>query len=220
MSEELRRSCWVSFQSRLSRRWLGFSMGLRGMDDVFIVVPEADCRFREIVFVTQDAEAGGVEQPEFSGVWFQPQPPRGEHPQEMTAGEDEHVAVDRADLCDDSIGAGAYLLGRLAVGATVAEEQPIGPLGLNLLRPPAFVLRRSSIRRGRDRLSATAAKPDNSQVCRARLSGLVKTRAKERPASRFPSRRALISPQSVSGKSVVPVCWPVRLHAVSPWRAR
>src|SRR5260370_13650819 len=37
---------------------------------------------------------------------------------------------------------------------------------------------------------------------------------------RPPSCRALPSPFNVKGKSVRPVCWPERLHAVSPCRAR
>src|SRR5438128_2491331 len=40
------------------------------------------------------------------------------------------------------------------------------------------------------------------------------------PLSRSRSLRALLSPRSVSGKSVSPVCWPVRLQAVSPCLAR
>ena len=63
-------------------------------------------------------------------------------------------------------------------------------------------------------------KPVNSQVRRARCKGLVKTRAKVKPASRCPSWRALRSPRSVNGRSVLPVCWPETVQAVSPCRAR
>ncbi len=43
---------------------------------------------------------------------------------------------------------------------------------------------------------------------------------RDRFRRRCPSWLALRSPRSVSGRSVSPVCWPDRLHAVSPWRAR
>src|SRR5215469_4816590 len=39
------------------------------------------------------------------------------------------------------------------------------------------------------------------------------------PFNRSPSRRALRSPSGVRGKSVRPVCWPERVHAVFPCRA-
>ena len=60
------------------------------------------------------------------------------------------------------------------------------------------------------------AKPASSQVSRARCIGLQRTSAnvsaRVPAASASPSRR----PLSVNGMSVVPVCWPLRLQAVSP----
>ena len=60
----------------------------------------------------------------------------------------------------------------------------------------------------------------SSAVRRARCSGLDKIRSTRRPAKREPSSRAARSPDSVSGRSVRPVCCPVSVHAVSPWRTR
>src|SRR6185369_2853943 len=48
--------------------------------------------------------------------------------------------------------------------------------------------------------------------------GLVYTFAKFIPSSRWPSFCALDSPPSVNGISLRPVCWPVIVQAVSPWR--
>jgi hypothetical protein len=50
--------------------------------------------------------------------------------------------------------------------------------------------------------------------------GLVNTFAKVKASNREPKLWALSSPRSVRGKSVRPVCWPERLHAVSPCLAR
>ena len=120
------------------------SVGLCGGDDVFIVVPEADDGLREIVLVTHDAEAGGVEQQELSGDWFEAEPARGKHAEKVAAGEDEHVALDgalaRADFRHDAIGPSGDVARRLSAGAAVAEEEPVGPLGVNLLRPQPLVL--------------------------------------------------------------------------------
>ena len=98
----------------------------------------------------------------------------------------------------------------------------IASRGVRLESPRFGDLRigRSSIRPIPQSVSATAPKPANSQVRAARCNGLVKTCAKASPASRCPSRRAFLSPRSVNGKSVSPVCWPVRLQAVSPCRAK
>src|SRR5262245_58564160 len=64
--------------------------------------------------------------------------------------------------------------------------------------------------------TALSRRPASSQVSLARCIGLQRTSANSLAAStgriRFASRR----PLSVSGMSVVPVCWPLRLHAVSP----
>src|SRR5512139_275447 len=65
-------------------------------------------------------------------------------------------------------------------------------------------------------MTALSPKPASSQVSRARCIGLQRTSANASDASigriRFASRR----PLSVNGMSVVPVCWPLRLQAVSP----
>ena len=81
-------------------------------------------------------------------------------------------------------------------------------------------IRRSSIRASRDRLRLARQSPPAHKSCIARCNGLVNTLLKLSPFKRSPSRRALRSPRSVNGRSVSPVCWPERLHAVSPCLAR
>jgi hypothetical protein len=68
--------------------------------------------------------------------------------------------------------------------------------------------------------SRVPLQPANSDVRTARFRGLVNTFAKVKPSNREPKLCALSSPHSVRGKSVRPVCWPERLHAVSPCLAR
>src|ERR1700747_1691490 len=67
-------------------------------------------------------------------------------------------------------------------------------------------------------MTATAPRPANSQVSRARCIGLQRTSVNASWASTGPSRSASRLPLSVNGMSVVPVCCPLRLHAVSPCR--
>src|SRR4029450_12247635 len=59
-------------------------------------------------------------------------------------------------------------------------------------------------------------RPANSQVSRARCIGLQRTSPNAFAASTGRIRSASRRPLSVNGMSVVPVCWPLRLHAVSP----
>jgi hypothetical protein len=60
--------------------------------------------------------------------------------------------------------------------------------------------------------------PARAHVSRARCSGLTSTSATASLASTGRIRSASRRPVSVNGMSVVPVCCPLRLHAVSPCR--
>ena len=65
-------------------------------------------------------------------------------------------------------------------------------------------------------MTALSPKPASSQVSRARCIGLQRTSPNALAASTGRIRSASRRPLSVNGMSVVPVCWPLRLHAVSP----
>src|SRR5437773_11447012 len=65
-------------------------------------------------------------------------------------------------------------------------------------------------------MTALSPRPANSQVSRARCIGLQRTSPNTFAASTGRIRSASRRPLSVNGMSVVPVCWPLRLHAVSP----
>src|SRR6266536_2615450 len=67
-------------------------------------------------------------------------------------------------------------------------------------------------------MTALSPRPANSQVSRARCIGLQRTSQNAFAASIGCIRSASRRPLSVNGMSVVPVCWPLRLHAVSPCR--
>src|SRR5208337_3881537 len=65
-------------------------------------------------------------------------------------------------------------------------------------------------------MTALSPKPARSQVSRARCIGLQRTSANALAASTGRIRSASRRPLSVNGMSVIPVCWPLRLQAVSP----
>src|SRR5262249_30303744 len=72
--------------------------------------------------------------------WLEAQPPRREDAQEVAAGKQEHVAGNDSNSLDDAIGASADLCWRLAAGAAVAKQLPIGPGRADVDGLAAFVL--------------------------------------------------------------------------------
>src|ERR1700757_3794290 len=65
-------------------------------------------------------------------------------------------------------------------------------------------------------MTATSPSPANAQVSRALCIGLTSTGVTASLASTGRICSASCRPLSVKGMSVVPVCCPLRLHAVSP----
>jgi hypothetical protein len=57
----------------------------------------------------------------------------------MSAGKNQHVAFDRTHTAHNAIGPNANLVWGFSAGATVAEQLPVGTLGLNLRRSQTFI---------------------------------------------------------------------------------
>jgi hypothetical protein len=104
------------------------------------VVPKTDGRFRSIVLVGQCAQACGAEQKIPCALRSQAEPTRGEHPQKVTAREQQHCPLNRPDALHYAIRSRADLIERFAAGETVAEYLPIGALGANVCSCEAFVI--------------------------------------------------------------------------------
>ena len=144
-----------------------------------------------------------------------PSQPAGEHPQKMPAGKDQHIAFDLAQTAHGAIGPRANLVRRFAVRAAVAEQLPVGVFRMNLRRSKALVIAVVPF----DQIGIHFGDgPEAGQFAGAgrALQWTREDLRENQPRQPFPSRRALRSPRSVSGRSVRPVCWPVRLQAVSP----
>src|SRR5262245_37589508 len=103
------------------------------------IVPQLDHRPRSVVLVAERAQARRLEIEIARGVGLQPEPARPEHAQNVAAREDQHVSVDGAHLLYHPVGPGPDLRGRLAVGAAVAEEVPVGALGVDVLARAALI---------------------------------------------------------------------------------
>src|SRR5437016_4154045 len=93
------------------------------------VVPQADDRFLTAgVLEPEYADAGGAAEEKPPGAWWQPEPTRRDHPDDVGAGERQDVALDAACPGDEAVGPGGDVLRRLTAGAAVAEHFPAGPL--------------------------------------------------------------------------------------------
>jgi len=89
--------------------------------EVVRIVPEADDRFFYIVFISQDAQAGGAEQEALSILWLKPEPTRSQHPKKMSAGEKQDVAAHSSYLLHDLIGTRSHLCWRFSSRTAVPE---------------------------------------------------------------------------------------------------
>src|SRR6266581_767460 len=131
----------------------GFSVLL---NHVPIVVPQADRRFRQVVFVAQDAQRRGGEHEEAGLVSRQAQPARRQDPQKVAVTEQEDVPVDGPQSGYHPVGTGPDRRHRLATGTAVAEEIPVGPLAADVGGAPALIVAVIPLLQIRDDLAGVA----------------------------------------------------------------
>src|SRR5271166_3636794 len=104
------------------------------------IVPKLDCGLGQFMLIAQRAEARSAQQEVPATSRVEAEPAGREHPQEMPARKNQHVAFDRAHPAHDAIGPRAYLARRLSSGAAVTEELPFRALRMDLSRAAALVL--------------------------------------------------------------------------------
>src|SRR5580704_2489939 len=71
--------------------------------------------------------------------WFHSYPAGGQHPNEVSAGENQHVPLNRSHAAHYIISTCFYLCRRFASRAPVAEQLPVRPLGPDLRRPETLI---------------------------------------------------------------------------------
>src|SRR5215469_4517054 len=96
------------------------------------IVPQSNRRLRGAVFITQDAQAGRLQQEVSTAARFEPEPASRDHSQEMPAREQQHVPLNPPHSIHDPVGPSADLLRRFPSGAAVAKQLPIWMLCMNL----------------------------------------------------------------------------------------
>src|SRR5208283_678230 len=101
-------------------------------------VPDPDSG--KFVVVGQNAQSARIEQEMRAGARWKPDPPRHEDAEHVSVRKQSDIPVNSADPGDDSIHPGADLLWRFAARATVAENQPVRRLLMNLLGRQPLVI--------------------------------------------------------------------------------
>src|SRR5438034_3064467 len=91
------------------------------------------------VLIAHDTQGRGAEVQIAASGWVQSTPTGGENAEEMSTGEEQHIAVESADAGDDAVGPGTDFRQALAARAAIAEELPIGPFLADVHRLAPFI---------------------------------------------------------------------------------
>lgn len=103
------------------------------------LVPASNHRFVKIVFISQNTDAGGVQNKTRACHGVQSEPSSSENPEKMRARKDQDVAADRSDFRDDGISSVADVQHGFTIRTAVLEDVPAWLLRLYVLRHYAFI---------------------------------------------------------------------------------
>ena len=109
-------SCIADSLSRKSLTWL--------TDEI----PQIQNRLiAAVVFKAEHSHTSGLAEEHPPRSWRQAEPAGRNHPDDVTAGERQHIAPDAVYPREKAVRAGCHISRRLTVGTTIAVEFPAGP---------------------------------------------------------------------------------------------
>src|SRR5215467_12033178 len=97
-----------------------------GCREVSRVVPQTDHRTRWIVFIRQRAQTRCAQEKVAGGLRLETEPPSGQDPEEVRAGEQQGRAFDGSDAAHDAICPRADFRESLSAGESIAKWLPAG----------------------------------------------------------------------------------------------
>src|SRR5437016_1049762 len=104
------------------------------------VVPQPDYRPGKVVFISDCAEASSAQEKGHAILRrFESNPAGGQHPNEVSTREKQHVPSNRSHAAQDILGSRPYLGWRFASGAAVAEQLPVRALRSDLCRAATLI---------------------------------------------------------------------------------
>src|SRR5215831_16732133 len=103
------------------------------------VIPQLDCRLRQIVLVAKRAQTGRAQQEIFARLSFQSKPTSGQDSEKVSARKNQNISLNCAHAFNHAISPCPNLGGRFPSGATIPEYLPAGVLGMDLGGPETLV---------------------------------------------------------------------------------
>ena len=103
------------------------------------VIPQLDCRLGQIVLVAKRAQTSSAQQEIFARLRFEPKPTSGQDPEKVSARKNQNIPLRRAHALNHTVSSCANLAGRFTSRATIAEDLPVGALGVDLRGPETLV---------------------------------------------------------------------------------
>ena len=90
------------------------------------IVPQADHRLGQLMFITHGADASRAQEEVPAGSRFEAEPSRCKHTQEMPARKEQHVPLDGPHSAHHAVGPYTNLFGGFSSRTTVPEQLPVG----------------------------------------------------------------------------------------------
>ena len=100
----------------------------------------ADRRLGLVVLIAQRAQARSAQQQVSAARRVEAEPAGGEHPQEMPARKNQHVAFNGSDSAHYAVGARADLVGQFSSRTAFAEQLPVRALRVDFSRAAILIL--------------------------------------------------------------------------------
>src|SRR5262249_14348940 len=104
------------------------------------IVPQADCRLGQVMFITHGTHASRAQEEVPAGSRFEAEPSSCKHPQKMSAGKEQRVPLDGPHSAHHVVGPDTNLFRGFSSRTTIPEQLPVGALGVNFNSAAALVI--------------------------------------------------------------------------------
>src|SRR5262249_49949621 len=104
------------------------------------IIPQANHRLGQVVFVTQGTHTRGAQQEVATGSRFEPQPSSRKHAQEMPAGKEQYVPLEGPHSAYHPVGPDTNLFRGFPSRTTITEQLPVRALGVDVTGAAALVV--------------------------------------------------------------------------------
>src|SRR6516165_3996922 len=104
------------------------------------IVPQADHRLGQLMFVTHGTHASRAQEEVPARSRFEAEPSSCEHTQKMPAGKEQHVPLDGPHTAHHVVGPDTNVFRGFSSRTTIPEQLPVGALGVNINSAASLVI--------------------------------------------------------------------------------